>query len=454
MPVVLFLCIGAVFFPLTVGAQNSASPVIDVSTSSILPSTAYPVTLEIDGYVFSVTANAEQAEILKRWESTNHWTYWGFTLFMIFFAASGWEILRYKWWFESNRARLFSHDLQEAIRGANGLAGHPTEAYRLVLRWAQEYRLNKKYFERETMFDSEPQQIIQAIQNALDGMIGRTSYLVHWNPVHPRLPQWMVYPHFEPIQGARLEEKMLTIDLGPIQLKGAYMIKCNLCKTSMQNAKLWDANLRHANLSFCSLQETVFSEAHLDYADLSYANLEGANLHTAHMEGVNLTGAHLEMACFNNARLDYANLSRSYIKRTLLSGASLQGVNFTAAHLEETDLAEARLEGAIFHQAFMKRVYFLRTHLEGAHLADVNLEDVHLEEGEFLSYAQRQNSQLNSDQEDLALRWNATHHDAPWLQEEWMFWWQYPEADQHEKRREEILAVRTYIDSMRNSQQK
>lgn len=432
-------------------AQNSVSPAIDATPAATPTPGAYPVTIKVDGYVLSVTAaTMEQARSLKQWETTNNLAFWGLTVLIVLFAGGWWELRNRKRQFEEHRELLFSKNHHEVIASARGLAGRPLEAYRLVLRWAQEYRVNRKYFDRDSPSDSPPQQIVQAIQDALDEMVDRTTWLFQWRPLKAQWPQWIGYPQFRQIRGARLEEKTLTIDLGPIQLKGAYMIGGNFHKIGLQNAKLWDANLRGANLAFSHLQESVFSEAHLEGADLTQAHLEGADMESVHLEGANLTGAHLEMACLNDAHLDNANMTRALLKKTLLSGASLRGVNFTGAHLEEADLTEANLEGANFQSAYLHGVYFLRSRLEGARLSEVNLEWAILEEGELISYAQRQKVKLSVDQEERCQRWNVAHPDAPWLQEDWKFWWQFPESEQPRRKQEEIRLVRAAIEVSRS----
>lgn len=432
------------------GAQNSALPIIAATPSELPTPSGYPVTIQVDGYVISITAaTAEKARDLQQWQTTNNLGFWGLTVLMASFAFGWWEIRNRKRQFEEYRERLLSKNPLEVIAAARGLAGYPLEAYRLVLRWAQEYRVNKKYFDRELFSDTPLQQTIQAIQDALDGMVDRTSWIFQWKPLHPQWPLYIGYPLFRQIRGARLEEKTLTIDLGPIQLKGAYMVNGNFHKIGFQNAKLWDANLRGANMAFSQMQEAVFSEAHLESANLTQSHLEGADMESAHLEGANLTGAHLEMACLNDANLDGANLSRAFMKKTLLSGASLKGVNFTGAHLEEADLTEARLDGADFQDAYLHGVYFLRSHLEGAKLTGVNLEWAILEEGDNLSYIQRQHVKLSIDQEEIYQHWNAVHPDAPWLQNEWKFWWQYPENEQVRRRQEEIRITRKFIEETR-----
>ena len=446
--VVVLLCACTV-----ANARQSATPAIELISSSSPEKTEFPVKIKVDGYVLSITATtAEQARSLKQWETTNNLAFWGLTVLMFLFAGAWWEIRSRKRQFEENRERLFSKNPNEVIAAAKGLAGYPHEAYRLVLRWAQEYRVNKKYFDRDVSSDSPPQQIVQAIQDALDGMVDRKTWLFQWKSLNHRFPSFVGYPKFHEIKGARLENKTLTIDLGPIQLKGAYMIEGNFHKIGLQNAKLWDADMRGANLSFSLLQESVFSEAKLEGANLIQAHLEGADMESVHLEEADLTGAHLEMACLNDAHLDNANLTRAILKKTLLSGASLCGANFTGAHLEEADLTEARLDGANFQNAYLHGVYFLRSRLEGAKLHEVNLEWAILEEGDFLSYAQRQNVKLSVDQEERYSRWNAAHPDAPWLKEDWKFWWQHPESDWTRKRLDEIRIVRAFIDTTRTNE--
>lgn len=449
-----FIFMGMVYFPLFAGAQNTASSIMD-GTVSITPTLGeFPVTLTVDGYVLSITAStADKARSLQQWQTANSLGFWGLIVLMVLFFFGWWEIRNRKRQFEEHRELLFSKNPEEVIAAAKGLAGYPLEAYRLVLRWAQEYRVNKKYFDRELSPDTPLQQIIQAIQDALDGMVDRKSWIWQWKPLKPQWPSYIGYPLVHQIKGARLEEKTLTIDLGPIQLKGAYMVNGNFHKISLQNAKLWDANLRGANLAFSHLQESVFSEAHLEEADLTQARLEGADMESAHLEGANLAGAHLDMACLNDAHLDGANLAKAFMKKTLLSGASLKGVNFTGAHLEEADLTEARLDGAVFQNAYLHGVYFLRSHLEGAKLFEVNLEWAILEEGDYLSYVQRQSVKLSVDQEEIYQRWNASHPAAPWLQDDWKFWWQFPEIEQPRKKQDEIRIVRSFIDEARIREQ-
>ncbi len=430
---------------LQAGGQ-SFSPIISSTTAPTPTPIVFPVSITVDGQVLSITATtAEQAQRLKQWEMNNRLVFWSCIISISLIALIWRKIYYRKKTVEECRELLLSKESYDVINAAKGLSGNPYEAFRLVLRWSQEYRKNRKLFDSDVPDDTPQHKIMQAIQDSLDQMVDHRSWIYHWIPFHPSLPRFCGFPHFRQIQGARIEDKTLTIILGPIQLKGAYMIGGNFHKIGLQKAKLWDANLQNADLSFAHLQEIILSGANLKRANLIQANLEGADMDSVNLEDADLAGANLDMACLNDAQMNRANFSKASLKRTLLSGAHMQETIFQGAHMEEADLTEARLEGADFQGAYLDGAYFLRSYLAGAKLLDVNLEWAVFEEADYISYAQKQKAKLSFEQEERYQRWNKIHPDAPWLQNDWTFWWQHPAKEHSRIRLEEIRLVRSFI---------
>ena len=79
---------------------------------------------------------------------------------------------------------------------------------------------------------------------------------------------------------------------------------CDLSKSNLTGANLYEADLTWANLTKANLELAILDVADLTKANLTGANLTGASLHYANLTEADLTGANL-----TNARLDNANLT-------------------------------------------------------------------------------------------------------------------------------------------------
>ncbi|MBN2328439.1 MAG: pentapeptide repeat-containing protein [Candidatus Omnitrophica bacterium] len=393
------------------GAQESASPALS-STATLSPTPAnerHPVTVEVDGYRFSFEApSAEQAAGLKQWQRLNNLAFWGFSgLTLAGMIALGSAFYREKQR-QKNRARLSSKNPQEAAAGIKGLSGRPREAYPLVHLWIQEYRKHKKILDSDASFTQTELEVMKSIQEALAPMTDRKTFRIQWRPLSPTWLRSITFPHIRIVKGARLEDKTVTVDIGPIQLKGAYMV----------NGR--------------------FQKIGLKQADLTAADLRESNFKRARMENVRL----------DNACLVDADFSKAVIKKVSLSGACLRGVHFNKGSLEEVDFSDACLEGADFHEAKLIGAVFAGSNLAGAKFLDANLEWSIIEEEEYINYIERQMAKLNKEQQEQSQQWSAVHLDAPWLQKDWKFWWEYPESLHEIKRPIEIQTVRQYVESL------
>ncbi|MGC9329267.1 MAG: pentapeptide repeat-containing protein, partial [Candidatus Hinthialibacter sp.] len=319
------------------GAQESASPVFS-STASISPASAsekHSLTIEVDGYrIMLEDLPAEQAAGLKQWRRMNTLIYWAFIgLTPAGLMALGIVFYREKQR-QKNRVRLLSKDPQDLAAGIQGLSGRPREAYPLLLLWIQEYRNHRKILDGGALLMQTDLQVMKTIQEALESMAARKSYRIEWRPLSLPWPRSISYPRIQIVRGARLEEKTITVDIGPIHLKGAYM------------------------------ENGCFSKIGLKHADLSEANLREADFTSARMEDVLL-----DKACLIDA-----DFSKGEIKTVSFTGACLRDSRFIKGNLQEVDFTGACLEGADFQEAKLIGVVFVDSNLAGAKFLDVNLE--------------------------------------------------------------------------------
>lgn len=263
--------------------------------------------------------------------------------------------------------------------------------------------------------------------------------------------------------GARLENHHFQQDLGPIRLRYARMEGCTFQGIGMQGSDLRGCQLRRArfyqaNLERGSLYQAFMPDSNLDEANLSHATLVGANLQrasliAAYLEDADLRHADLEGAHFFQADLIRANLSKSNLKNASFLYAHLEKANLNSANLDRSELHFANLRGAKLDGAWLRQgnlpcadlnratlrgtdltlANFYEADLRWCDLTDIewagacflnaNLVNARAEDA-LLSYAFTQAAYMSEHQIDRIIDWNDEHPDAPWLKEDWEFWWE------------------------------
>jgi len=294
--------------------------------------------------------DAKQALQLLQWEKENNDAWWRFWLayagvfgaiFALFFTA--WRTTVFHLQIKEERLanyreRLFSEDPGAVIAAAMSLSSYPREAVWLVMRWAQEHKKEQPEVQgdKTIVFHNRDDryQIKQAIQDALDNMANQTRWYFEGF-------QW---PPFKKIQGARLDGKTISIDIGPIRLRNAYMVGGNFSSIGLKKSNFIKANLERAIFSIAHLEGTDFGGAKLKEAHFGFAHLEEATFQNAHLEkaifgstnlqGTNLMFAHLAGADFENAHMEGIN----YIDNDFLSYASSQSACLDEKQQERVNL--------------------------------------------------------------------------------------------------------------------
>lgn len=120
---------------------------------------------------------------------------------------------------------------------------------------------------------------------------------------------------------------------------GYKLNEMNLCKESLADINIPNANLIRAKLQRTELSRSNLTGAYLDFANLTRANLNGATLEKAH----------LHFSDFNLADLNGANLTGALVHQTSFQGASLRETNLTdvdltnALHITQAQLEDAKL---------------------------------------------------------------------------------------------------------------
>jgi uncharacterized protein YjbI with pentapeptide repeats len=126
-------------------------------------------------------------------------------------------------------------------------------------------------------------------------------------------------------------------------LSGAYLRGADLIRADLCGAYLRGAYLRGADLSRADLRGAYLSGADLHDADLSGADLSGADLSRASLIRADLSGASLSGADLSGADLSRASLIRADLIRAYLHDADLRGANLSRADLSRADLSGASL---------------------------------------------------------------------------------------------------------------
>lgn len=389
-----------------------------------------PKTIDVADESVNVTAiTPEQALQLVQWKEERaatqrnlilSWVTLGVAAVVVVFAGLRWRAFEKstrEQMLASYRERLFSDSPSACIATAMSLRKYPEEAIWLVMRWAEEHKKQAAAEQNRT----DPQQVKEAIQDVLINMRHRAS------PARPRLRRcqtlsksrlftWLVYPVFWE-RGPRLDGLRISIQIGPIQLPGAWMADGDFRGVGLQGARLRIADLRRALLRNADLRAAHLSGANLKKARLWQANLHGADLHNAYLYKAGLQGTDLQDADLRGA---------------ILKGAELYHRKLEQPHRPYTNLTGAKLAGACFQKAKLEKVKI---------------------ETAYLSYAASQQAILDPSQRDCVDKWDQNHgNEAPWLQKKsWKFWWQKT-LNRDSARDQEIRIVSEYIEKLNNEE--
>ncbi|TVM01205.1 MAG: hypothetical protein CV087_11180 [Candidatus Brocadia sp. WS118] len=155
--------------------------------------------------------------------------------------------------------------------------------------------------------------------------------------------------------------RLNRLEVGDINLQGAYLEGADLWGVYLRQANLQEANLREAALQKADIQEAVLEgatlvEANLRRTNLAEANLYNANLYGAHLKGANLRGANLEIADLTKADFSGTNLKSAYFWGTELQ----ETLNLTLEQLSEVEtLYQAKLDPELEAQVKEKYPHLL-----------------------------------------------------------------------------------------------
>lgn len=367
------------------------------------------------------------------------------------------------------------------------LSKSPRYARLLIQRWLEERRRVRDGQQDE----AASRLILKELQNGLDEMERRAS--IHWdwksrgwkqgllwtrNALSPLLargkrrfetsPTWVGLTPWTKTTGARLEGCAFSGDLSAIRLRnarldnsilqGAGLRRADLSSCSLRGANLHQADLRRVCFERADLSEALVDEADLEFSSLSNAVLRRASFISANLQESNLTRADCERAHFFLCNLAQCSASQSNLTRASFLYAQLRKADLSSAYLYETELHFADLKEANLQCADLSRANLLSAELQDADLRDANLMLANLYDADlrwanlgnitwagacllsanlqnakasdaFLSYAFTQAALLNESQIERIIDWNEEHPDAPWLHDDWEFWWERIEVD-------------------------
>lgn len=121
-----------------------------------------------------------------------------------------------------------------------------------------------------------------------------------------------------------------------VVLRGAYLDRAVLDRTSFQVADLTGAHLAFAKLNDANLYYACLKRANLLGSELRSAILNMTDLSDANLAFATLTGAYLQEANLLNANLSYADLSRADLQNANLEDVNITGTNMSHTHLLRT----------------------------------------------------------------------------------------------------------------------
>lgn len=148
---------------------------------------------------------------------------------------------------------------------------------------------------------------------------------------------------------------MRRVNLSASRLYGADLRDANLGLVDLVGQNLWKGTLFPSRLVGVQLGGADLRGAELGGADLRGASLGGAKLDAAHLDGANLSRSDLRAASLRNAELGGANLSNANLGG---SGANLSGAELTQANLAGANLGNADLTGATLADALVSGADF------------------------------------------------------------------------------------------------
>lgn len=156
-------------------------------------------------------------------------------------------------------------------------------------------------------------------------------------------------------------------------LVGAIMIKTDLEKADLYNARLQGANLYKANL-----QKANLYQANLQGAYLERVKLKGADLQRAKLQGSNLFDAKsLNETNLREASLQGANLHTANLQNMDLIGVGFQGANLREAELQGASITESKFKGSDLSDSNLQNTSFENVDLKLANITDIKFEPVH-----------------------------------------------------------------------------
>jgi uncharacterized protein YjbI with pentapeptide repeats len=174
------------------------------------------------------------------------------------------------------------------------------------------------------------------------------------------------------LEGAYLSEADLRgANLREAQLRSAILDRAQLTRAILVSAKATGVNLtasdlRFADLSYGTFENAVISNAKVSGASLYAVNLRNAQLLRTDLSRTDMRDAKLEHAVLSFANLEQTDLSSAKLGETNLTGARLKGTILLDADLKKADLRGAYLTGAVLRDVEMDGANLAGADLRGA----------------------------------------------------------------------------------------
>jgi len=174
------------------------------------------------------------------------------------------------------------------------------------------------------------------------------------------------------LEGAYLSEADLRgANLREAQLRSAILDRAQLTRAILVSAKATGANLtasdlRFADLSYGTFENAVISNAKVSGASLYAVNLRNAQLLRTDLSRTDMRDAKLEHAVLSFANLEQTDLSSAKLGETNLTGARLKGTILLDADLKKADLRGAYMTGAVLRDVEMEGANLAGADLRGA----------------------------------------------------------------------------------------
>lgn len=282
----------------------------------------------------------------------------------------------------SFRERLFSEEHSAIISAAMSLSKYPHEAVWLVNRWAEiNRRINKMEENDKEHFINRIKELSivrQAIQDALFDMGDKWTWI---NPIEIWIKKHIFkkeinipklrYPR---VRGPRLDNRSITIHIGNIKLKYAYISNSKFNGIDLSGAKLEKAYISHSKFNGSNLNRIAIDSATIIYSDFMSSNLSKAcilktKIDHSYINNANLSNINIHASTIISSVLNSSTISNSKIKNCSFDDCRMIDISIDHSEITSSKLENSDLEGSSLIDCDLLCTSFKSSKLESVNLS-------------------------------------------------------------------------------------